>query len=57
MLISGISPRNADAFNMGNAASDLDDVEDDDYSPTPVYKVVRATRSKMWNPKVTMDGN
>ncbi len=57
MRCARICPCNANALKMGNDASNLDDVEDDVYYPTPMYKVAKASLPKMWDPKVTMDGN
>ena len=53
-----ISPR--DSFNTGNADDcvESDEEEDEDYSPTPGYKLVWATQKpKSRDPKVTLDSH
>ena len=47
---------------MGNAdvcaSVDSDEEEDEDYSPTPVYKLIRATQKpKSQDPEVTLNSN
>jgi hypothetical protein len=50
-----ISPCDTDTFN--NVDHFSDDTDDDDYSPTPIYNVVRVTQPKTRDQKVTLDSN
>ena len=55
---TGISPH--DAFNVGDvdACVDSNKEENEDYSPTPAYKLPRTTQNtKTWDPKVDLDSN
>jgi hypothetical protein len=51
---ASISPHDEDAF-ADVVSSDED--EDKDYLPTPAYKIVRMTRPKKQDVKVTLDSN
>jgi hypothetical protein len=52
---AGISPHDAEAFI--DDASDGDNDEDKDYSPTPTYKIVRTARPKKQDAKVTLNSS
>jgi hypothetical protein len=51
---ASISPCNVDS--LANAISS-DEGEDEDYLPSPAYKIVRITRPKKQECKVTLDGS
>jgi hypothetical protein len=55
MQLAGISPCDTGAFDDIDHSSE--DAEDDDYSPTPIYKIVQATGLKTGDQKVTLDSN
>jgi hypothetical protein len=52
---TGIIPCNADAF--ADDASNSKEDEDEDYSPTSAYKIVRTPLPKKRDAKVTLDSN
>ncbi len=52
---AGISPRDADEFDAD--AYNEEDNDDEDYSPTPVYKIICTTRPKRRDTKGTLDSS
>ncbi len=50
-----ISPCDMDEF--ANASLDVDNNDDEDYSPTPAYKIVCTMRPKKQDAKITLDSS